>query len=461
MDEEKDRLPAFVVELKDQSPRLSLKFFGSREVEHLPGCVDFEGNVEPVPEPKWFHKNNLYLCLHGKGHSEKTMVSAQGDIVENVRDGVEGVGWSPISAELILDNVLMDKRAYAKIQELAGVEPDKPSGLPEITEGSVWHFDGWDHIVRRVPSGGPWVASPKGLPYCEVAPVCEDINDVFGDFRDEVKFVRQEPVKEESSGSASDSGCDIAPGEWVKWDGDLCCITKALPSGRFSLVAERTSTKWEAVCSEIEKLPKIGEWQDGPGQGNDYQLPVGTEFEIAAGLPKTTGRVVAEKPNDSCSNATWADEGTRNEPWVRDFANHRFRVTKYPSCPVVGKNSEPAPAFEVGDWVRSADEGDRLMKVTEVISAEQVRVQFIDLGSYYSGVRNLRKVTFRPFASVEEFKPHRDRWVQCKEHGAIGRVVSYGTEGIRASQGASWSYEEMLDKATFEDGTPCGVEVAG
>ena len=69
---------------------------------------------------------------------------------------------------------------------------------------------------------------------------------------------------------------------------------------------------------------------------------------------------------------------------------------------------------------------------------------------------------YRAFASAEEFKPHRDKWILRldEEDGtsnpAYGawRADSYDEESIISDE--EISYEELL-KYRFEDGTLCGI----
>lgn len=69
---------------------------------------------------------------------------------------------------------------------------------------------------------------------------------------------------------------------------------------------------------------------------------------------------------------------------------------------------------------------------------------------------------YRAFASAEEFKPYRDKWIlrldeedgtSCSTWGAW-RVDSYDEESVISDE--EISYEELL-KYKFEDGTPCGI----
>jgi len=92
-----------------------------------------------------------------------------------------------------------------------------------------------------------------------------------------------------------------------------------------------------------EELPEIGEWMAGPGRGNNYRLPVGTEIEIDARGSNVTAKVVAMVAHQmrsaadalrakTTSNAVWQKNGG-NENFVHEFADEPYRVTKYPDPP--------------------------------------------------------------------------------------------------------------------------------
>ena len=72
-------------------------------------------------------------------------------------------------------------------------------------------------------------------------------------------------------------------------------------------------------------------------------------------------------------------------------------------------------------------------------------------------IRKIKKPKqYRAFANAAEFKPHRDRWWMFK---ADTRNHCRPPEGYHDDLYGSWEWEEMFDSATFDDGTPFGVEV--
>lgn len=71
---------------------------------------------------------------------------------------------------------------------------------------------------------------------------------------------------------------------------------------------------------------------------------------------------------------------------------------------------------------------------------------------------------YRPFANAEEFKPHRDKWIICdRDHhfnNESYRVVIVCKKGIVfGAEEPTISFAELLNRFTFEDGTPCGVKL--
>ena len=71
----------------------------------------------------------------------------------------------------------------------------------------------------------------------------------------------------------------------------------------------------------------------------------------------------------------------------------------------------------------------------------------------------------RPFASAEEFKPHRDRWIRFAD-GSVSscwKINWYKDEGVFLGHGQErvfLTFEHRLGEWVFDDdGSPFGVEV--
>lgn len=80
----------------------------------------------------------------------------------------------------------------------------------------------------------------------------------------------------------------------------------------------------------------------------------------------------------------------------------------------------------------------------------------------YPIVRKIeRPKQYRPFASAEEFKPHRHKWWRMKKlvtgdsHPSFRPSCSYSDWGFG---GNLW--KDCFERYVFEDGTPFGVEVS-
>ena len=61
-----------------------------------------------------------------------------------------------------------------------------------------------------------------------------------------------------------------------------------------------------------------------------------------------------------------------------------------------------------------------------------------------------------PF-TMETFLPYKYRWFRYKNCKTLSNAREINSEGILASSFIGW--EDFLSRFTFEDGSPCGVEV--
>jgi len=65
--------------------------------------------------------------------------------------------------------------------------------------------------------------------------------------------------------------------------------------------------------------------------------------------------------------------------------------------------------------------------------------------------------TYRPFASVDEFKPHRDKWIKTISVGGCqSRIFKVEPKGVQII-GRYVAWGVLFDEYEFEDGTPCGI----
>jgi hypothetical protein len=93
-------------------------------------------------------------------------------------------------------------------------------------------------------------------------------------------------------------------------------------------------------------------------------------------------------------------------------------------------------------------------------------------GEMYPIIRKIEKPKqFRPFANAEEFRPHRDRWVEVvsEDNNCGCQLEESDVGGDRSIHGCNehsvciwegWmTYRDAFKCFAFDDGTPFGVEV--
>ena len=75
----------------------------------------------------------------------------------------------------------------------------------------------------------------------------------------------------------------------------------------------------------------------------------------------------------------------------------------------------------------------------------------------YAIIRKIEKpARYRPFASAEEFKPHRDRWWYRDDKDGRRHFPPVGYSD-QAHGGATWKHR--FETCFFDDGTPFGVRI--
>ena len=79
---------------------------------------------------------------------------------------------------------------------------------------------------------------------------------------------------------------------------------------------------------------------------------------------------------------------------------------------------------------------------------------------HFHGCAIIRKIEkpkqYRAFENAAEFKPYRDRWWMFKDDARNHRRPPQDHDDCLYG---SWEWEEMFGCATFDDGSPFGVEV--
>ena len=68
---------------------------------------------------------------------------------------------------------------------------------------------------------------------------------------------------------------------------------------------------------------------------------------------------------------------------------------------------------------------------------------------------------YRPFASADEFRPHRDRWtMHPNEPDKRFRPGDYNNDGVWGHDRRFYGYKNLFEGgALFDDGTPFGVRI--
>lgn len=65
---------------------------------------------------------------------------------------------------------------------------------------------------------------------------------------------------------------------------------------------------------------------------------------------------------------------------------------------------------------------------------------------------------YRPFASAEEFKPFRDRWIKQRSMAGQFKVLFFNDMHAVIDRSVL-PYDVLFWDWQFDDGTPCGIEV--
>ena len=99
-----------------------------------------------------------------------------------------------------------------------------------------------------------------------------------------------------------------------------------------------------------------------------------------------------------------------------------------------------------GEWFVDSEGCVRMWGLPDGSSEKKIVIRKIELPKQY-----------RAFANAAEFKPYRDRWwmFEADERNHRRPPQDYDDRLY-----GSWEWEEMFECATFDDGTPFGVEVA-
>ena len=186
------------------------------------------------------------------------------------------------------------------------------------------------------------------------------------------------------------------------------------------------------VCNhQSPSYPWIVAWKDGDidtytDDGRLYEDDT-SEYDLVEHLPDCTGFDWKPKPKMQL----------REGAWYRSVCGNVIGPCK-PST------SRPDRPWTV-DGIYYTDEG------TNTLPGSQLIEEVPDPNP---------KPIYRPFASAEEFAPHKDKWLKRLDAPGCFRVVAYDNSSVYVCDGQSEKYEFYFNKTTFEDGTPFGVKVS-
>jgi hypothetical protein len=165
---------------------------------------------------------------------------------------------------------------------------------------------------------------------------------------------------------------------------------------------------------------------------------------------------------------TYTDDGRLYE----DDTSEYDLVEHLPDCTSYNWKPKPAMQLREGAWYRSVC--GNVIGPCKPSTSRPDRPWTVD-GIYYTdeGTNTLPgsqlieevpdpnpKPVYRPFASAEEFAPHKDKWLKRLDAPGCFRVVAYDNSSVYVCDGQSEKYEFYFNKTTFEDGTPFGVKVS-
>ena len=86
----------------------------------------------------------------------------------------------------------------------------------------------------------------------------------------------------------------------------------------------------------------------------------------------------------------------------------------------------------------------------------------VRMNENYPIIRKIEQpAKYRPFASADEFRPHRDRWtMHPNEPDKRFRPGDYNNDGVWGHDRRFYGYQNLFEGgALFDDGTPFGVRI--
>ena len=127
-------------------------------------------------------------------------------------------------------------------------------------------------------------------------------------------------------------------------------------------------------------------------------------------------------------------------------------------------HDEPSHNFKVGDYVKYP-KYDNIGVIVELESDYGATIEFFNSGEREElMIGSIKKIQYRPFANVEEFRPHFDRKITLTENDITVMYAFTGVSQIKNKidsvsfgRSCTCNLKDLLENYTFLNGEPCGV----
>lgn len=251
-------------------------------------------------------------------------------------------------------------------------------------------------------------------------------------------------------------------GDWAEYVGTRCLVIDVRKGlgGSIVDVVNHANAEWRDGCEDAIRSPSCDhtELKHLPAcTGWDWAAPKPIEPPVGYRLMSDDETI---SDGDMFYQDEWKQTGVRAITVRQSLDSYgRFGIVAY-ACKI-----EPPAGYRLMDRKEIVKEGD--VSLTRRMGGP--RWECTGSGALgctvayrmenYGELAYARKIepVYRPFASAEEFKPHREKWVYFL--GDISNqllITSFTAKGIwHAGKHTTW--EAMFSQARFEDASPFGV----
>jgi len=274
---------------------------------------------------------------------------------------------------------------------------------------------------------------------------------------------------------------ELRPGQFFEFVGDhMHTRWRSLASrieGRAWYINSHFVMYWCGLDCDVTPLAVAG-WDDEASESEAKQLNIDSgdeKFELARALH----RVVRAMHDGHCPRCGHLASSMEFEPseGYHCCPECLFAITKEEAdealamfLPYMQKNYDKFAAWQLhGRFVKPVEPAPSTPDPQPFRAGDLVvgdfyydnfRWEHIGMGGDITHYRVVEQppAKYRPFASAEEFRPHRDRWLRCKE-GHTYRVILVSELGVRIAWMTSLiQFDEMFNTFVFDDNSePCGV----